>query len=304
MSKSVSVLELSGKDKEKAAKPPRRLSIPSKSTVTPRQKSASNITPISETRSKRLAYAQERCETPQSDVSRSSTRRKFNILSSASYWLSQIKLSESANKHSISLAFFKLALEAGSEPMQRLREELKSYVLRHNLGELGENVKSLFDSYEISETVEQLQESVNCSNVPDDATNLSGEDVQSTSSTAATKKFKAKPLNTDTQASSAKASSKENLQRLNTVAKMRSSVNRDPVKPRSVTETTTNNIKKKVQKPGKQESNNSEKIKKQDEKPVSEQVTAKPQDIEKTLEGNKENMDAPLMGEVSVTEDK
>lgn len=115
MSKSVSVLELSGKDKEKAAKPPRRLSIPSKSTVTPRQKSASNITPISETRSKRLAYAQERCETPQSDVSRSSTRRKFNILSSASYWLSQIKLSESANKHSISLAFFKLALEAGSE---------------------------------------------------------------------------------------------------------------------------------------------------------------------------------------------
>lgn len=117
MSRSVSVLELSGKEKEKSAKPPRRLSIPSKSSVSPRQKTANNITPISGARSKRLAFGQERCETPLSDVSRSSTRRKFNILSSASYWLSQIKLSESAANHSISLGFFNLALEAGCEVM-------------------------------------------------------------------------------------------------------------------------------------------------------------------------------------------
>ncbi|XP_021761664.1 uncharacterized protein LOC110726493 [Chenopodium quinoa] len=300
-SKSVSVLELSGKNTEKAAKPPRRLSIPAKSSVSPRQKAASNITPISEARSKRFGNGPERCVTPLSDVSRSSTRRKFNILSSASYWLSQIKLSESAAKHSISLAFFKLALEAGCEPMQRLREELKSYVQRHNLAELGETIRSLFEGYEIAETFEQLQESVTCSHVPEDATTVSGEDAQSNSSTAATKKLKPKSLNTDTQASSAKASSKkENVPSIVTVIKTRAS-NRDPAKPKLVTESEGNNIKKKVQKPGKQELNG-EKIMKQDEKPVSEEVTANALDMEETLEGNKENMDAPHMGEVSATE--
>jgi len=44
-----------------------------------------------------------------------STRKKFNAIALASYWLSQIKISESVAKHSISLAFFKLALEAGCE---------------------------------------------------------------------------------------------------------------------------------------------------------------------------------------------
>lgn len=304
VSKSVSVIDLSGKDKDKAAKPPRRLSIPAKSSVSPRRRTATNITPISEARSRRLGYGQERCETPLSDVSRSSTRRKFNILSSASYWLSQIKLSESAAKHSISLGFFKLAFEAGCEPMQRLREELKSYVQRHSLAELGDNVRSLFESYEIVETLEQLQESVNCSHVPEDATTLSNEDVQSTSSTAATKKLKPKSLIADTQASSAKASSKkETVQKTNTVVKTRASVNRDPIKPKLVTESGGNNIKKKVPKPGKQESNNGEKSKKLDETPVSEEVTVKPLDVEETLEENKENMDAPLVREVSVTEE-
>ncbi|KAL2935142.1 Cytoskeleton-associated protein 2-like [Bienertia sinuspersici] len=263
MSKSVSVLELSGKGKDKAAaKPPRRQSIPSKSSVSPQQKSACNITPISEARLKRSNNGQERCDTPLSDVSRSSVRRKFNILSSASYWLSQIKLSESASKHSISLGFFKLALEAGSEPMQRLREELKSYVQRHNLAELGETVKS-------------LQESVTCSHVPEDA-----EDVQSTSSTAATKKFKPKSLNTDTQASSAKASPKESVPRITSATKLRASVNLDSVKPKLVTESKGNSMKKDLKKPGKQELNNGDKIKKQGEKSASEEVTAKALDTE------------------------
>lgn len=113
VSKSVGVLDLSGKDKP--AKPPRRLSIPAKSAATPASKLVGNITPISEARVMRSATSQAKSETPASGVSRSSSRKKFTVLSSASYWLSQIKLSETALKHSISLGFFKLALDAGSE---------------------------------------------------------------------------------------------------------------------------------------------------------------------------------------------
>ncbi|XP_057519837.1 uncharacterized protein LOC130800370 [Amaranthus tricolor] len=299
MSKSVSVLELSAKDKQKTTKPPRRLSIPAKSSVSPRHKSATNITPISEAKSRRMANRQERCETPLSDVSKSSVRRKFNILSSASYWLSQIKLSESAAKHSISFGFFKLALEAGCEPLQRLREELKFYVQRHDLAELGDSIKSLFESYEIPETLEQVQESIICSQVSEDATALSSDDVQSTSSIAATKMPKLKSLNALTVASAAKASSKkENVQRITPVTKSRASFSREPIKPKLITESGGNNIKKKVQNPAKQTPNNVDKINKQDQKTVSEEVTAKQVDIEEPLEGNKENMDAPLMAEV------
>lgn len=113
VSKSVSVLDLSGKDK--SAKPPRRLSIPAKSIVSPAPKLSGNITPISEARQRRSVASQGKNDTPVSDVSKTTSRKKFNVLSSASYWLSQIKLSESAAKHSISLGFFKLAVEAGCE---------------------------------------------------------------------------------------------------------------------------------------------------------------------------------------------
>lgn len=107
VSKSVGVLDLSAKDK--SAKPPRRLSIPTKN-VSPTQKLVGNITPISEVR--RTARSQGKSDTPVSDVSRPS-KKTFNLLSSTSYWLTQIKLSEAASKHSVSLGFFKLALEAG-----------------------------------------------------------------------------------------------------------------------------------------------------------------------------------------------
>lgn len=113
VSKSVGVLDLSGKDKP--AKPPRRLSIPAKSAASPAPKLVGNITPISEARVKRSATSQGKSETPVSDVSRSSSRKKFNVLSSASYWVTQIKYSEAAVKHSISLGFFKLALDFGCE---------------------------------------------------------------------------------------------------------------------------------------------------------------------------------------------
>ncbi|KAJ8423487.1 hypothetical protein Cgig2_019359 [Carnegiea gigantea] len=301
LSKSVSALELSGKDK--SSKPPRRLSIPTKSTVSPRRKPTNNITPISEARTKRTANGQEKSETPRSDVSKSSTRRKFSVLASASYWLQQIKLSESAAKHSISLGFFKLALEAGCEPLQLLREELKSYARRHNLGEHGEAVKGLFEGYEILETMEQLQVSETYSHVPEDATTLSDEGVQSTTSTTGTRKLKPKSLNTDSQASSAKGSSKKEnapTQRTASAVKTRASENRNPVNRRLVTESGVNNIRKKVQKTGKQESNN-EGDKNKDEESIVKGVETKPSEVEPTLEGDKENMEVPLVAEITAT---
>lgn len=113
VSKSMGVIDLF--DKGKSAKPARRLSIPTKATLSPAPKPVGNITPITETRAKRSVSSQVKSDTPVSDVSKSLSRKKFIILSSASYWLSQIKLSEASAKHSISLGFFKLALEAGCE---------------------------------------------------------------------------------------------------------------------------------------------------------------------------------------------
>ncbi|XP_074316363.1 uncharacterized protein LOC141652689 isoform X2 [Silene latifolia] len=291
VSKSVSVLELSAKDKA-AAKPPRRLSIPSPS-----------VTPVSEARARRSANDRENCVTPLSDVSRSSIiRRKFSVLTSASYWLSQIKLSESAGKHSVSLGFFKLALEAGCETLQRLREELKSYARRHNLAEFEETVKSLFESYEITESLDQLQVSVTCSHVPEDATTPSGDDVLSTSSTVGTRKLKPKSLNIDTQASSANVSStKDSAHRTRAISKMRTSVNRSPVKSDKKSKgSIADIIKKRVQRAGKQEpKDGDDKIKTLDE---SSEGAPKSVDMEEIQEENKENMDDPLIGEVNVIE--
>jgi len=112
VSQSVGNLDISAKDK--SAKPQRRLSIPTKSTFSPHQTSVGSITSISETRLNR-SNVQGKSDTPLSESSKSASRRKFCVLSSVSYWLTQIKLSESAHKHSISLGFFKLALEAGCE---------------------------------------------------------------------------------------------------------------------------------------------------------------------------------------------
>ncbi|KAL8465009.1 hypothetical protein ACS0TY_034478 [Phlomoides rotata] len=180
MAKSVGVLDLSGK--EKPAKPPRRLSVPSNSNASPAPKSFGNRTPISEARSKRSA-SQGKSDTPVSTLSKSSSiRKKFCTISSASYWLSQIKLSESAAKHSISLGFFKLALEAGCEPMQKMREELKSYVRRHNPSELEETIKELFESYKISENYEPSEISRACSEATPEPNQASDDDVGSSSS--------------------------------------------------------------------------------------------------------------------------
>ncbi|PIA27926.1 hypothetical protein AQUCO_07400040v1 [Aquilegia coerulea] len=305
VSKSVSVLDLSGKDK--SAKPPRRLSIPAKSAVSPLPRPTGMITPISETRMKRStngqgksgtpasdvskSVTQGKSGTPASDVSRSMTQKKFNLLSSASYWLSQIKLSESAAKHSISLGFFKLALESGCEPLQRMRDELKSYAGRHSLVELGEPVMELLKSYNISENLEELQVSVTCSLVAEDGTRSSDEDIQSSSVTGSGK-LKPKSLNSESfQASSVSELAKKcNKKIVPTNKSSRSSTNTNSAtKPSSNDE--CDNIQKKPQRSSSRQEANKQKAKLKEGKKFGAEKDLKDSSLdEKTEQEDKENM--------------
>ncbi|KAL5722660.1 hypothetical protein ACHQM5_006152 [Ranunculus cassubicifolius] len=197
VSKSVNVIQTSGKDK--SAKPPRRLSVPAKSSISPLPKSlpkslpktTSTISPICRTSTKRFDKGQGNNEKQVSDAPKSINRKKFSVLSSVSYWSSQIKLSESALKHSISLGFFKLALESGCVPLPRMRDELKSYIRRHNLVGLEEPLKELLICYNISEDMNELQVSETCSHV------VPGETSWSSTSIGVGKKLKPKSPGSD-----------------------------------------------------------------------------------------------------------
>ncbi|KAJ0755008.1 hypothetical protein HanPI659440_Chr09g0353141 [Helianthus annuus] len=244
VSQSVDVLETSAK--EKSAKPPRRLSIPSKPIASPATKSVGYITPISEARAKRTSIIK------------------------ASYWISHIKLSEAAGKHQLSLGFFKLALDAGCENVQLLKDELKSYACRHNL---GESAKEVFDSYGIQESVEQLQASVTCSHVPED------DDAHSLSSATGASKLKPKSL-TNSASSVAKESVREATQKSNSVSKTKAPM--------------IKKIEKNGKKTIKQESNKEkQKVKTDPMKPADEKGQLDTSANEAVIEENKENMDAP-----------
>ncbi|KAL3640609.1 hypothetical protein CASFOL_015577 [Castilleja foliolosa] len=296
VSKSVSVLDLSGKDKSSSAKPPRRLSVP---------KSVGNVTPISEARANRSAVGKS--VTPVSDVSKSlSSRKKFSTLNSASYWLAQIKHSESAAKHSISLGFFKLALEAGCEPIQRMSDELKSYVSRHDLNELGEFVKELFEGYKISENYEPSQ-SENGSQVPSEGNNqLSDDDVKSYLSSV-TDAEKQKPKSLDFRSGETEEVKKANSEiseKDNSVKKsIRRSVPKRAASSTSGSEIKGRSVQKKPQKPSKQEvAQDKDKVKKKVKKSASEEGSIKSPPPEETHKENKENMVASDIAEVDSTE--
>ncbi|CAL9059849.1 uncharacterized protein LOC135624199 [Musa acuminata AAA Group] len=196
VSKSVSVLDLSGK--EKCRKPSRRLSIPIKPAASPCPTIVGSITPISETRAKR-SNVQANSDTPLLEVSKSISRRKFNVLSSVSYWLTQIKLSESSSRHSISLGFFKLALESGCEPIDRMREELISYIQRHSLvAEKEDSVKDLLQRYNIVEDTEKLKLSETSSKLPEEVTLRPDQERHGISSTSRIGNLTPKLLNVST----------------------------------------------------------------------------------------------------------
>ncbi|PIA62572.1 hypothetical protein AQUCO_00200525v1, partial [Aquilegia coerulea] len=225
--KSVGFLDISENDKP--AKPTRRLSARAKSSISPLPKSTGTINSSSDSRSKRANKGQRSNEKPVSDVSKSFSRKKFSVLSSVSYWLSQIKLSESAVKHSVSLGFFKLALDSGCEPLQRMCDELKLYVSRHSLVELGEPLKELLTSYKTSADMEQLQVSETCPQVSEESTQ-SLESVHSTSIDSG-KKLKPKAFSSENVQLStiAETAKRRSTQRIS-ASKNRGSVNRNPIK--------------------------------------------------------------------------
>ncbi|KAL2465322.1 hypothetical protein Adt_41173 [Abeliophyllum distichum] len=300
VSKSVGVLDLSDK---KPAKPPRRLSVPSKPTASPAPRTIGNITPISETRAKISAGKQGKIDTPVSDVSKSSSRKKFSVLSSSSYWLSQIKLSESAAKHSISLGFFKLALEAGCEPIQRMRDELKSYVRCHNLCELGEPLKELFESYGITEKFEQSNDSDTGSHMPGEGNHHSSDgDVSSSSSVTDAEKITPKALDIDADGDcQVKKPNKETAQMNDSVKRSRRSVNKNVTSSKSASEVQNRSTQKKPHKPIKQDVAKKGKVMKQGKKsaPGEGDLNTPP---EESLQENKENMAASQMEEMGSTD--
>ncbi|KAL3819433.1 hypothetical protein ACJIZ3_005338 [Penstemon smallii] len=296
VSKSVGVLDLSSK--EKSGKPPRRFSISSKSNATPAPKSFGNITPISETRAKSTAGG-----TPVSDISRSSNRKKFCVLSSSSYWLSQIKLAESADKHSISLGFFKLAFEAGCEPIQRMGDELKAYVHRYNLPEHRELIKEPFESYKISENIEV---SGTCSQVTAEGHRLSDDGARSSSSSVTdADNLKPKSLNIGANEDhQVKRENSETIQKNDSVKKTRRSLNKNATSAESGSEIRGRGTQKKFQKPIKQKPvHDKSKLKKPGKKsdaPAEGPLNSQPE--KEGLQENKENMAAPQIEESTLAE--
>ncbi|KAG7947155.1 hypothetical protein I3843_14G079500 [Carya illinoinensis] len=72
---------------------------------------------------------------------------RFDRLETSSYWLNQIKLSESVGKHFVSAAFFRLAFESKAEPLRNLRVELKRYLARHGCLSEQTEWRVVSDSY-------------------------------------------------------------------------------------------------------------------------------------------------------------
>ncbi|XP_052157618.1 uncharacterized protein LOC127775414 isoform X1 [Oryza glaberrima] len=238
VSKSVCGLDLSSV-KDNSAKPPRRHSIQTKPGVSPRPTPTGTITPVSLVRSRR-SDSQGKFETPISEVSMSTARRKFSTLSSTSYWMTQIRLAEAASKHSISLGFFKLALESECEPLDRMRDELKAYVVRHGLAtELEEPVKDILQVYNIVEDFEKLKITVNSSEQP----KKSDKAAHSATNVSPKGNLKPRSLNSDA-AQSKEAAKKDNIQK-KPDAKVRGSYNRNPAKE-AISKNTGKKAKKQV----------------------------------------------------------
>ncbi|XAR65455.1 hypothetical protein NMG60_11009592 [Bertholletia excelsa] len=300
VSKSMGVVDLSGD--EKLGKPVRRLSIPVKSNVSPVPKSVGTMTPISEARKRRSTNSEEKNGTPVSDVFRSSNREKFNLLASPSYWLAQIKLSESAAKHKISLGFFKLALEAGCEPLQKMRDKLKSYARQHDLTEFQEPVKELFESYNLSENFDQLQVSESCSQVPEEGTRSSDDEVHSSSVTE-NGKLKTKSLSTDesVEAFPLIESTRNNVnQKDHLGTRIKGTDKKNSTNARALSETTARSTSKKSQEPIKQVSNKDKD--KQGKKPVGKQGPPNLFPMTEPLQEIKENTDTAQMEDIGPTE--
>ncbi|MQL75559.1 hypothetical protein Taro_007963 [Colocasia esculenta] len=298
VSKSVSILDLSGKDKS-STKPPRRLSTPFKpASSSPHPARLGNITPISEHRVRKLD-TQNNTGTPASDISKSVNRKKYSRLSEVSYWLSQIKLSESASKHSISLGFFKLAMESGCEPLQRVRKELKSYAVRHNILELGDPAREVLRSYDILGEVEGAQNSQDSSHTHEEGTK-SSDDSSSCSSIARSGNLKPKSVNTEASGA-AEAITKGSNQTKFSAGANRASYTRNPVTPGSFRDGIGNAQKKTPKARNLDPKKERGQAKTMVKKSASETVVTLTPSPEETAHEDKENRDHQLVEESNST---
>ena len=154
-----------------------------------------------------------------------------------------------------------------------MRDELKSYVHRHNLGENGEAIKELLESYNVSENSDQPQVSETCaSRVPEDGTRSSDDEVHSVSSAVGSRKLKPKSLNTDAaRVSTVAASAKEATPKNNHGIRNRV-LNKNSSNSRSVSDTGSCKLQKKTLKTTKPEPvKGKDKIKRQGTKSSDEE---------------------------------
>lgn len=136
-----------------------------------------------------------------------------------------------------------------------MKEGLKSYVSRHQLADLGESVKELFERYNISENTEQLQVSETISQVPEEGNRSSDDDVHSSSSTMGTRKLKPKCFNIDsTQPTPAtESTNKETSQKSSPKSRLRGNSSTKTTTPRPALDSRNRRPVKKSEKPSKQE---------------------------------------------------
>lgn len=134
-----------------------------------------------------------------------------------------------------------------------MRDELRSYLGRHNLGENDEAIMELLKSYNVSENSDQPQVSETCSQLPEEGTRSSDDEVHSVSSVVVSRKLKPKSLNTDAaQASSVAESAKKAIPKNNPVTRNRA-LNKNSSNSRSVSDTGSRTVQKKTQKTTRQE---------------------------------------------------
>lgn len=140
-----------------------------------------------------------------------------------------------------------------------MQDELKSYVHRHQLAELGEPVKELLERYNIVENPEQSQVSETISQVPEDGTQSTDDEVHCfSSSTIGTGKLKPKSLNTEcTQLTpvTPESTKKETCQKTNPGSRLREKLRMNSANSRLALDSGNRGSVKKPEKPSKHPSN-------------------------------------------------
>ncbi|GAB2221017.1 hypothetical protein Droror1_Dr00012179 [Drosera rotundifolia] len=323
ISQSVSGLDV----KQKSVNTPGRQSTQAKSGV------SSNTTPRSEASVRKSVMSEGKSDPPVSDVNKSSTRKRLSVISSATYWIKQIDLSAAVGEHSISLGFFKLALDAEAKPLHMLRDNLRSYVQKHNLTDLGDTLTALLESYELSQNLKQLRISdsgaqvVEKGPISSDQTVPISKPMDMESSQTSSAKEPAKQIDTSaqvakdgaqssdqaapslnpstgtkklkanpesSQASSAKESSKQAVKKADTVSKIRVSMMRSSGTLKPSAESESHKVCKKVQKPKEKEPEKRQVVAKKKQKEPAAEPAVEPVEMDTTDE-DKENMNLSLV---------